>query len=236
VNEALARHNVWGDAELLEHAKTCDVCTRELAVLKKRREFRDAFPVLSSIADEAEGGRARPVVVGSETKQRATRRHLVIMTAAVFAIVFYYVQNRALHPPPRTTPVDTSGPPRFRIYNLENAVFESKVEGATVRSSQTQGLAAYYVDQMGQNQRFLLTLPDGDLEVKGTRFVVAIEGGKTKSVEVAQGKVALHLDGHEEVILSGGERWPRGSGAPTVSFIEPPTKDASPREAPKPSH
>ena len=60
--------------------------------------------------------------------------------------------------------------PRYRISNLSNAVYESKVEGGTVHSSLTRGLAAFHVEKLAPGQRFLLTLPDGDLEVRGTRL------------------------------------------------------------------
>jgi ferric-dicitrate binding protein FerR (iron transport regulator) len=237
VSEALARLQVWGDAALLEHAKSCEICTAELAVLKKRREFRDAFPVLSSIADEAprpssgtSQGRAstRP---GDDARSRATRRrHLLVMIAAVVAIVLFIGRNRVLHAPPAPLEGDGStatGPPRYRIFNLANALFESKVDGTTVESSLTRGTAAFQVNQLAPNQHFFVTLPDGHLEVRGTRFVVTVEAGKTQVVDVSDGKVALRIDGRAEVVLSAGDRWPAGSGGPMISFVDlSPRKDA----------
>jgi len=237
VRDALAAGNVWGDAALLEHAKVCDVCASELAALKKRREFRDAFPVLSSIADESKRAPTHARASSPAASLGASRRHLFIMIAALIAIVGFLFRTRT--PPSTPPPGDeaASGPPKFRISNLENALFESKVEGGTVRCSLIRGIAAFHVELLGPRQRFLLTLPDGDLEVRGTRFVVTIEGEKTKQVDVAEGAVMLRLDGREEMLLSAGQRWPGvGSGRPTLSFIRPPPpKDAAPPELSKPN-
>jgi hypothetical protein len=235
VPEALAAGMVWGDAALLEHAKNCEICATQLVVLKKRREFRDAFPVLSSIADEA----PRADATTDDTRARAARRrHVLLMITAVVAIVLFIVRNRAFNTPPAPIEGDgaTLGPPRFRIFNLANALFESKVEGATVSSSLTRGVAAFQVDRLAANQRFLLTLPDGNLEVRGTRFVVTVEAGKTVGVDVSDGTVALRLQGRAEIVLSAGDRWPADSTRPTVSFIDlapSPRGDAGTRDPSK---
>jgi ferric-dicitrate binding protein FerR (iron transport regulator) len=231
VSEALARLQVWGDAALLEHAKSCEICTTELAALKKRREFRDAFPVLSSIADEAPRASTRPGDTRDDARSRAARRrHLLVMIAAVVAIVLFIGRNRVLNAPPAPLEGDGStatAPPRYRIFNLANALFESKVDGTTVHSSLTRGTAAFQVDRLAPNQRFLLSLPDGDLEVRGTRFVVTVEAGKTQAVDVSDGKVALRINGRAEVVLSAGDRWPAGSGGPMISFVDlSPRRDA----------
>jgi ferric-dicitrate binding protein FerR (iron transport regulator) len=114
-------------------------------------------------------------------------------------------------------------------------LFESKVEGGTVRSSMTRGVAAFHVERLGPGQRFLLTLPDAELEVRGTRFVVSIADGKTQGIEVSEGQVALRPQGQPEVLLSAGDRWPADSHRPAVSFLNiSPRKDAAPPEPSKP--
>ena len=230
VRDALSAGNVWGDAALLEHAKDCEVCTTELAVLKKRRDFRDAFPTLSSIADQSKRAPTHARPTANTASVWASRRHLFIMIAALIAIVWFFIRSRARPTAPEGDEASANGPPKFRISNIENALFESKVEGETVRSSLTRGVAAFHVERLGPRQRFLLTLPDGDLEVRGTRFVVTIEGEKTRQVDVAEGVVALRLRGREEMILSAGDRWPRaGLGRPTLFFMRlAPTDAASP--------
>ena len=238
VGDALAVGQVWGDAALMEHATHCEVCARELAVLKKRREFRDAFPVLSSIADQSERAPTRARVPASEARARIPLRRVFLMIAAVVAIGGYISRHSIFGAPSTPRSADGApGPPTFRISNLENALFESKTEGGTVRSSMSRGIAAFYVERLGPGQRFLLTLPDGDVEVRGTRFVVSVDGGKTQRVEVSEGTVELRLQGRAAVTLAPGDRWPpASSGRPTLSFMRmAPRRDAAPPEDSSPS-
>jgi hypothetical protein len=162
------------------------------------------------------------------------------MIAAVVAMVGFFSRNsvfRARSAPPENDAFVATDPPKFQIANIENALFESKREGGTVRSSLTRGVAAFHVEPLGPGQRFLVALPDGEVEVHGTLFVVRIDGGRTQSVEVSEGTVELRLQGRAKMLLSDGQRWPAaGSGRPTVSFLRvPPRKDAAPPEPPKPN-
>jgi hypothetical protein len=95
-----AAWRVWGDAVLMEHAKVCEACGREFEVMKKRREFRDAFPGLTSIADESERA---PTRAGSNAydarRQAAQRRHLFLMIAAVVVIIGFVARNSVLRDP-----------------------------------------------------------------------------------------------------------------------------------------
>ena len=232
VRDAASLGHLWGDAALLEHATDCEACASELAALKKRRAFRDAFPVLTSIADQSERSPARSRANANDAALMASRRRRVyLMIAALVAVVGFFIRNSVSRG--RSAPIAgheiAADPPRFRIANIENALFDSKVDGGTVRSAMTRGVAAFHVERLGPGQRFLLTLPDGDIEVRGTRFVVTIEGGKTQSVEVSEGTVELRLPGRAEMFLSAGERWPgSGVGRPTVSFLRAPRNDAGP--------
>jgi ferric-dicitrate binding protein FerR (iron transport regulator) len=238
VRDAASRQRLFGDATLLEHAKHCDVCAADLAAATKRREFRDAFPVLTSIADES--GLAPSRAKTGDAGRRASRRRLLLMVAALIAMVGFFTRNGVFSSrstPPEGDPNVATRPPHFRISNIANALFESKAEGGTVRSSITRGIAAFHVEPLGPGQRFFLSLPDGDIEVRGTRFVVSIDGAKTSSVDVSEGTVALRLRGRAEMLLSAGQRWPaETSGRPTLSFMRlAPRKDAGTPEPSKPN-
>jgi hypothetical protein len=238
VRDALSAGNVWGDASLLEHAKACEVCSSELAVLKKRREFRDAFPVLSSIADESKRAPTR-TPAHPQANLAASRRHLFVMIAALVVIILYVTRSGPFRPPSMPREGDEAGPndpPKFQVSNLENALFESKVEGGTVRTTLTRGVAAFHVEPLRARQRFFVSLPDGELEVRGTRFVAAIERDKTQVVDVAEGAVALRLHGRAEMFLTAGQRWPAVSDRPTVTFMrQVPRKDAAAPDPANPS-
>jgi ferric-dicitrate binding protein FerR (iron transport regulator) len=232
---------VWGDAAVLEHANDCEVCGRELRARKERRAFRDAFPVLTAIASESRRSPTRPRAGASDAhRHRARWRHFYVMLAAIVAVVGFMIQNgsfRARSIQPAGDEIVVPDPPFFRISNIENALFESKAEGGTVRSSMTRGVAAFHVERMRPGQRFFLALPDGDIEVRGTRFVVSVDGGKTRSVEVSEGTVAFRLQGRSEILLRSGQSWPEARpGRPTLSFLAVvPPNDASPPEPSQPN-
>jgi len=83
----------------------------------------------------------------------------------------------------------------------------STTEGAVTQARLSDGIAAFHVEHVGPGRRFLLALPDGELEVRGTRFVVSVQRERTESVEVREGVVALRLRGDRERSLGAGERW-----------------------------
>src|SRR5262249_36924134 len=108
--------------------------------------------------------------------------------------------------------------------------------GPTVRLVASSGRMEVSVHKLTAGQRFLIMLPDGELEVKGTRFVVVLEDHRTTELEVREGRVALRLYGQREVMLASGERWP----VKTVDVPLPPpgppvAAPATPRPATRPT-
>lgn len=67
-----------------------------------------------------------------------------------------------------------------------------------------------------QGHRFLLMLPDGEIEVHGTRFEVEVRDRHTRRLDVHEGLVALRLVGRNEQLLAAGSRW-----SPPESVREP---------------
>ncbi|RYZ03774.1 MAG: tetratricopeptide repeat protein [Myxococcales bacterium] len=63
------------------------------------------------------------------------------------------------------------------------------------------------VDKLTAVQRFVLELPDGELEVIGTQFSVHVEPEGTRRVEVTEGRVALRLRAAPPISLGAGESW-----------------------------
>jgi TolA-binding protein len=83
-----------------------------------------------------------------------------------------------------------------------------------------------HVEKLVPGQRFLAALPDGELEVRGTRFEIEVHDGSTTRVEVSEGAVALRLRGQSERRIAAGERWSPDEASPvqrgvTVSASAP---------------
>jgi hypothetical protein len=88
------------------------------------------------------------------------------------------------------------------------------------------GTIAIHVRPQRIGERFLVELPDGELEVRGTTFDVAVARGATSRVHVDEGLVEVRLQGRSVVRLGAGDAW---TSQPSVASPPPP---AAPVPAP----
>jgi hypothetical protein len=113
------------------------------------------------------------------------------------------VPGAAAHPSPPADPfagsVTASSDVRFtqaRAAGVERVRLEA-------------GTIAIHVRPQRAGERFLVELPDGELEVRGTTFQVSVTGDATTRVQVDEGLVQLRLLGRPELTLGAGDSWPR---------------------------
>jgi hypothetical protein len=78
------------------------------------------------------------------------------------------------------------------------------------------GTVSVHVSKLARPHRFVLVMPDGEIEVHGTRFVVTVAGASTRRVEVTEGVVALRLKTQSERILQAGDVWIAEDPAPPI--------------------
>ncbi len=113
-------------------------------------------------------------------------------------------------------------------------------DGATERVRLVDGSLALEVRHQEPGERFVVELPDGEIEVRGTRFEVQVGGGQTLGVRVLEGRVALRRGDAPEVLLGAGDSWSpplvavatsAASPAPALSSSKPPPSSASSRAA-----
>jgi hypothetical protein len=76
------------------------------------------------------------------------------------------------------------------------------------------GSLSIHVRHQQPGERFLVVLPDGDLEVRGTTFDVAVKDDRTTAVHVTEGVVELRLAGLPVRRLEAGGSWPPATAAP----------------------
>jgi ferric-dicitrate binding protein FerR (iron transport regulator) len=94
--------------------------------------------------------------------------------------------------------------------------------GATRRFSLVAGQLDAQVAKLDQDERFIVSTPDAEVEVRGTAFTVAVEGASGRcrgsvansSVKVSEGVVSVRSAGGQ-VFLHPGESWsaPCSNGA-----------------------
>jgi hypothetical protein len=87
------------------------------------------------------------------------------------------------------------------------------------------------VDPIRDGQRFVADLPDGELEVHGTRFVVNTDEARTVGIRVLEGLVSVRLRGRAPLFLGAGASWE----ATLAPAVEPPVESkVGPQAAPAP--
>ena len=212
--EALDDGRLTGvDRESFErHCHTCSECREEIAAL---RELRKKLGVeLVSESPELVKQRQRADLLHRANERllgRSPRRSVVLGAAMAFAaalVVAFVVFQRtssapALSPPPVTALVA----PRFDVESSADAVWKPSTEAGTTRIALAHGRVSFSVPHLEKYQRFIVSLPDAEVEVRGTRFTILVEGGRTRSVSVTEGRVAFLRPATHELLLGPGDSW-----------------------------
>lgn len=206
-----------GAASFARHITQCRECAREA---KDLREMREAFgrlePHRLSILEQR---RQRAELLRHANQrivtQREISRRLIVMMAALAALVAVTlgvigVQRR------HGLPAEKSMSPVFELRAFGGASFHDQTSGPNGRVVLSNGSLAVHVEHLRAGQSFVLRVPDGDLGVRGTRFIVEVFGGRTERVLVTEGIVAVHLSGSPERTLAAGESWVRPHTPPAA--------------------
>ena len=229
--EADAREDgqlVGADKESFDrHLLTCSICQQEVeahaTVLAIMRGVRG--PAVAPLAHRR--SRIQLLDRASEESNRAERTAgkrwtAVAATTAICIVAIAIVWTFApwASAPTQTAVAFSKSAPEFDVANIDRAVWTSHSEGGVARPLLKDGVAAFHVAHMTKGQQFVLELPDGELEVRGTRFIVRVHDGRTESVQVTEGFVALRIQGDAERLLHAGDDWSRSRDRP-AAITEP---------------
>ena len=215
------------EASFVRHLADCPDCTRATERLERLAATLSAIP--HNPKSELERRRARAELLrkaneGWVDKPGSSRAAWWVLPAvALAAALFFLVRARAGVAP------SASLVPRFEVTDVHDAKVREEVDGTTSRVHLSSGTAAFHVEHLHSNARFLVDLPDGEVEVRGTRFVIDVEGGKTRSVVVTEGFVEVRLAGFRG-LLHAGERWPSATAAIEPSASSVATEATAPAE------
>jgi TolA-binding protein len=91
------------------------------------------------------------------------------------------------------------------------------------------GTLRVHVRAQRPGERFLVVLPDGELEVRGTTFEVSVVNQATASVRVDEGTVELRLRGRPAQRIGAGSDW---TAPASLDGREPPPVTAAPSASP----
>jgi ferric-dicitrate binding protein FerR (iron transport regulator) len=198
-------------ASFERHVATCDVCGGEVEALAQLKAAAEQLPVLSSTPLEHRRLRQEVLRKAHEasTGERRSPRLAWLAAASAFALAAsaaYVLWFRA----PFIPPVVSSMPPaqvapEYEASASADAVWHTRQPGRVLRLALERGRLELTVTRLKPDQRFIVELPDGELEVKGTRFVVQAEAARTTTVRVIEGRVALRLREKPEAMLEAGD-------------------------------
>jgi TolA-binding protein len=218
-----------------KHARTCSICAKELAALGDLRETMRRVPALTSTPLEHRRLRAELL---RRANTRAVHRSgpfgqrwgwLAVVAACGTAALIVIVWAGRWSLSPRSAEV-SPGPPVFEVEDAAGAEWTSAVVASEVRAHLTAGAASFHVEHTRPGQRFLLQMPDAQIEVHGTRFRVEVRRGTTRRVQVSEGIVTLRRRQEPERRLRAGETWDALTNAEDIvgSLLDPSTdEDAS---------
>jgi hypothetical protein len=225
-------------ASFARHAVTCDVCAREQAALSRLRALVKRAPSVASTPLERR--RLRVAVLARahrETLDGHRDRRVAIL--AGLGLGFALLAGAFLWR--RAFDRQTSAP-SFEVLPIGTTDWHLDREGAQTELRLNDGVVALHVDKLVPTQRFVLLLPDGELEVRGTRFFAEVREGRTARVDVTEGTVVVRLAAEAPRTLTAGQGWHRdgpggresaaesGTSAPLVPS---PVPEAPPRAAPE---
>jgi anti-sigma factor RsiW len=228
-------------ASFERHLRTCAACARELEELSRLKQLGERLPWPK--AEPLQRRRQRNELLrrahaGESAFATRFAWHWVIVPVVLCLLAVGVIAQRKLR---------LEAPPRLEavVYDVRpepGAAWNERAGGASVRLALDAGALAIHVSKLKPGQSFSLQLPDGELEVRGTRFTVQVGAERTEHVAVSEGRVALRVRGRPELLLGAGEAWRRTgdaavSSAPSAvgAASTAPTSVSPPRAAPRSS-
>jgi hypothetical protein len=205
------------------HVAVCRACAREVHAL---RSLRDAGRRITGAASSAlDRRRLRNAILRRANTRvvhgapRFTLRAPVFLFAVLVTAAALWFGLRAPASLPELAGDATrrlavavsarvpAGAPAFELQTSHDAAWHTLEQSSTLRLAVRHGRFALSVRKLQMGQRFLLDLPDGELEVTGTRFVVQIQDRRTRAVRVSEGRVVLRIEGRAAFTLGAGQAW-----------------------------
>lgn len=197
------------------HVSECATCRDAVARLRTLASLLASMP--STPRSDLDRRRQRNALLRAanaavvDAKPRVPRIAFALTAGVAVAAALAFVVGRSDAPKGASTPPPAA---HFEVAEVEHADLHEEREGDLSRVVMRGGVASFHVERVRAAGRFVVAVPDGEIEVRGTRFVVDVQDGKTRSVTVVEGIVEVRL-GSFAGLLRAGERWP--SAEPVVS-------------------
>lgn len=202
-------------ASVERHVAACSTCARAQERFVALRDALRALPADKPSELERRRGRAELLSRANDAvvSPPAARRWgaVALVAAMAVAAVLLLVVKKS---PWSSATVAVA--PRYEVVDVAAAEYSARSEGGAAIVDLRSGTASFRVDRVAVGGRFVVRVPDGEVEVRGTRFVVQVAEGRTRSVAVTEGVVDVRVAGFTGV-LRANESWPPASPAPVAS-------------------
>lgn len=234
------------------HLVSCEACRTQLKRDERLGELARALPDdgPTELGLRRLRGRVlRAVATGvAPPAPRRLRASLAALVVGVgLAVAAWALAAHRAPTAPDSTVLVTTYAPAPALDEAKSAPSAEAFAGAIVPSgvarwSQTRaqgieqvvlddGMLRLHVRPQVVGERFLVMLPDGELEVRGTTFDVKVERGGTTRVHVDDGVVDVRLRGREPRRLGEGDTWSvaasAGSASPPAGRTAPATRSSA---------
>jgi hypothetical protein len=221
------------------HAATCADCARAAEQLSRLREARTFLEPRRLSPFEHRRKRAELLRRANSEALRPPRRStFIVLLFAAAAVVTVFsvvrVERRALVSAPITTSATASPRPKFELRPIGAAEWRDATAGSLGSVVLAAGTLGVHVEHLANGQRFVVSLPDGELEVRGTRFIVEVRDARTERVLVTEGSVSLRLNGGPPRMLAAGDSYlttPVATASSSTVVVDHPVVATAPSNA-----
>lgn len=212
------------DPSFQRHQRACAECRERVASNGRLRAHLRALPERTppELALRRLRERVLRDAAASPPAAGSSRRIAQVVLALVAAIMLFaiLVLGRSVLRAGETDDARWAG----AVVALDGARWLQARGRRTERVSLLEGRIRVFVRKQAPDERFLVIVPDGEMEVRGTTFEVVVYGGATRHVEVVEGAVELRVRGQHGPTLIAGQTW----DAPALASSEPSSPQPSP--------
>ena len=208
------------------HLATCDECRAETKSIEALGEQLRTLAVPAP--DQLATRRRRQRLLAEADRATLARSHestprlrfvfaTLALTAVVLVAIFVRGKLARSHAPVAVVTAPSAVNEIAAVRASEGAKWSRQRDADLERITLAEGELAIDVRHTSGAGHVLVTLPDGELEDLGTRFVVTVKRGRTINVVVHEGLVVLRLDGRAAVRVAAGSAWSAPFEAPVTS-------------------
>lgn len=214
-------------ASFERHAQRCETCRAELASLERLRALTQRLPGATSrplgrrALRHALLRRANELALTTPSRTPWLTRRSFAWAVGLVVVVLGVAMSWSAWRAPAVV-----ADPSFELAVAPGTRWHVQERGRATRLVCEAGTLTVSVHELEPGQRFLIVLPDGELEVRGTRFVIEVSEHRTRRLTVSEGRVALRLFNRPEVLVAHGEVWTPPEELP-VAVAPPPSATSS---------